>query len=139
MLALLQRLWHHTGRRGTFLLFFAFLWMSTGYRWLKEPPISDNYITLYKIMPPGAWGWVFLVTGLAMGLGAHWKRIEDFSFAISAYVSSFLGVMILLGYIPGVKGPADTGFTVAMTYFLYTTFVLVIAGWPEGPLKKRVK
>lgn len=137
-MAFLRKLWHHIGRRGTFLLFFSFLWASTGYRWTQEPPMTDNFITLYKIMPPVFWGWVFIATGIAMGIGAHWKKIDEWSFAISAFVSAFMGFMVALGYVPGVDGPAETGFTVALTYFFYTTFVLVISGWPEAPLGEKV-
>lgn len=121
------------GRRGIFLLFFSFLWISTGYRWTEEPPISDNYLVLYKALSADAWGHVFIVTGLLMGVGAFWKKFDDVSFAVSAWLAAFLGAMILLGYLPGVPGPAETGFTVALTYFFYTIFVLVISGWPEAP------
>lgn len=134
---LLRKLWHRTGRRGTFLLFFSFLWISTGWRWTEEPPPSENYATLYKVMPPEAWGWVFVGTGIVMGLGSHWKQIEYISFSVSAYLGALLGTMILLGYWPGNPGPADTGLTISLTYFLYTTFILIISGWPEAPVKPR--
>lgn len=139
MLTFLIKLWHHTGRRGTFLLFWSFLWISTGYRWIEEPPVSDNYISLFRTLPSEAWGWIFMATGLIMGLGAHFKKLDYISFAVSAYISAFVGTMVLLGYLPGIPGPADTGFTVALTYFLYTIFVLVIAGWPEDPSQRRAK
>lgn len=131
---MIRKLINLIGHRGVFLLFFAFLWINTGLRWIEaNPNFRHNYYVLLKSAPHEVWGWCFVLTGIVMALGAFWKQLDEWSFAISAFVAGFLALSILIEYLPGVPGPAANGGSAMLTYFFYTGFVLVISSWPEPP------
>lgn len=127
----LRRMINHVGRRGLFLLFFAFLWITTGYRWTLTPPSSRYYHLLFTIASPAAWGNFIMLIGLVMAAGAVWKKLDPLSFAVSAGLAAFIGAVIALTL------PDSTGWTVVATEYFYTFFVLVISGWPEAPIVKK--
>lgn len=127
------------GRRGVFLLFWAFLWVNQGLRWTKSPLPPDLYYVLLRAAPQTFWGACFILTGIIMGLGGIWKRLEDLSFFVSAYLAGFLAAALLVEYLPGVPGPGPTGLTALITYILYIAFIYVISGWQETPVAVIVK
>lgn len=128
------------GRRGAFLLFWAFLWVNQGLRWTKSPLPPDLFYVLLKAAPPSFWGSCFILTGLIMGVGGIWKRLEDLSFFVSAYLAGFLAGAILIEYLwPGMPGPGATGLSALITYTLYIVFIYIISGWQETPVAVIIK
>lgn len=93
---------------------------------MVSPPQTDNYVVLFHFLPPHVWGILFLVQALIMAVGAFWKKLDPWSYFVSASVSSFLGTAVLL------SGPGAAGATVVLTYYLYALLVLVVSGWPEA-------
>lgn len=120
----------YIGRRGLFLLFFAFLWITVGYRWTFRPPPEVYYHLLFSVAPAAFWGNFIIGIGVVMALGAFWKRADPMSFAVSAGLAAFIGTAI------AVTLPDKTGWTLVATEYFYTIFVLVISGWPEAPVTK---
>lgn len=127
----LRKFGNHVGRRGLFLLFFAFLWMTTGYRWTFLPPSGRYYHLLFTIAPAVAWGNFIMAVAFIMALGAFFKRADPLSFAVSAGLAAFIGTAI------AITLPDKTGWTIVATEYFYTFFVLVISGWPEAPVPKK--
>lgn len=126
----LRRAVAHVGRRGLFLLAWAFLWINSGVRWSVKPPITEYYDLMYRILPPPTWGYVFMLTGLVMAAGAFWKRLDPISFAFSAWIVSGLAVAVI------GTGPSAAGWTVVGTYISYTVIVLVASSLPEVPAER---
>lgn len=135
----LRRAGRHIGRRGIFLLFFSFLWMSTGFRWFVKPPPADNYTLMFRMMPPHHWGILFIVMATGMLLGALIKRLDPISYALSTWVASFLCVITTLGAFSLPLASAATAGSVAFTYLLYAVLVYAVSGWPEAHARKTTK
>lgn len=129
----------HTGRRGLFLLFFAFLWTTTGLRWKETPPRSDSYKALYSMLPPRSWGYIFVAMAGVMALGAFVKKLEDLSYGISAWLALFLAITISIS-ASSLHGPIATqAWTTVATYLVYAFFIWVVSGWPETPVIQVIK
>lgn len=121
---------NHIGRRGLFLLFFAFVWVVSGYRWTFRPPPEAYYKFLFSIEPSAVWGYSIVIVGLIAALGAFWKALDPLSFALLAGLTAFIGTAV------AITLPDKTGWTLVATDYFYTFFVLVISGWPEAPVTK---
>lgn len=135
----IRKLGFHIGRRGMFLLFWAFLWLSSGYRWFLETIPVNNYRLMIRMAPASQWGILFMVMAVVMALGAMWKLLDPLAFAVSAWLSSFLCAVAVIG---AFSLPGDSAFTagsIAFTYFLYALLVYVTSGWPEAISQKKPK
>lgn len=132
----IRKLGFHIGRRGTFLLFWADLWLLSGYRWIVKPPPPDNYQLMLRMAPPAQWGILFLAIAVVTAAGAFWKFVDPLSFSLAYWVASFLGIITAVGAFR-LSGPAAfAAGTVAFTYFSYALLVYVTSGWPEASSKK---
>lgn len=134
-----HKLGMHIGRRGMFLLFWAFLWLSTGYRWFIGAVPVTNYRLMVKLASVHQWGSTFMALAAVMVVGALWKKTDPLAFALAAWLSSFLCVVTVIGAFTLPGDSRITVGTIAFTYFLYALMVYVTSGWPEAASKKKIK
>lgn len=131
--SLVQRI----GRRGAFLLFLALVDFGVGGSYIyPQPETVQNSYTKFvaNIAPLWAWGVLWIAVGVACAAGTF-LRSDRWSFAAAMALKVLWGSMLLLGW---TFAHLDRGWLGALIWGAFAAVTLLIATWPEPPVKVRV-
>jgi len=132
MLKSLTRAITYLGRRGASLLFFALVFVVTGWSYLNLPASFNgrgtNFELMLELLPLHAWGIIWIAAGIICVFGSVIKLFD--------YLAFFLGsaVLTIWGFGLAVLGLMNRGthpYLGAVIYVAFAVFMIVISGWPE--------
>jgi hypothetical protein len=128
---LAHRLWCHVGRRGTSLLFFAFLdFMFALSYYFPAPGIrrSSGVHFLASIAPLWLWGTLWTVVGAILVVHAF-KVNDKIGFAFAAGIKVLWATIYTIGIFFGV----ERAWLSAALWLAIAGWLAVISTWPEPP------
>lgn len=116
---------YRLGRRGAFLLFLALLDSLYGYSIVTE---AAQLRPLDMIIPVPVWGWVWIVTGCLLPLGAFVRRDRLFfgwsTFVFAAWAGTWVSVWVHEPQIPRV-------WINIVVWGAFAALVVIVSTWPE--------
>ncbi|MFF5445503.1 hypothetical protein [Streptomyces sp. NPDC012888] len=126
------------GRRGAILSCYGLVWLLYGYGQITTPqPDQRGLQTLLALMPLTAWGWVWIAAGVVALVSAWAPPGRD---AAAFYVLPLIVVPWMASYLVAwLLGDYPRGWVAAAVWAVITVPVLVTAGWPEPPRRKRAE
>jgi hypothetical protein len=121
--ALVRRL----GRRGSFLLFLAFLdfVLPIGFPSLP-PPARDAYAAA---LPIGVWMVLWWAVG-GVCLAYAWLRVDWPAFAAAASIKVGWGMASFLAW---AGGDLPRGWVGSVVWWAFCVVILLVSTWPEAP------
>lgn len=131
-----RRLRRQLGRRGTILSCYGLIWTLIGYGQLVTPqPDQRGLKLLLALMPLGAWGWLWIVAGIT-AIACAWAPPGRDAAGFAALV--LIVVPWMATYLAAwLLGDYPRGWVAAAIWAALVAPVLVVAGWPEAPRRKR--
>lgn len=133
-----RRLKRQLGRRGTILSCYGLIWTLIGYGQIITPqPDQRGLKVLLSLMPLDAWGWCWIVAGAIALLCAWAPPGRD----TAGFVSLVLIVVPWMAtyLVAWLLGDYPRGWVAAAIWAALVAPVLVVAGWPEPPRRKRAE
>ncbi|MER6778509.1 MULTISPECIES: hypothetical protein [unclassified Streptomyces] len=131
-----RRLRRRLGRRGAILTSYGLVWLLYGYAQLVTPQVDQRGLALLlRLMPLDAWAWCWIAAG-AVALVCAWAPPGRDAAAFLALV--LIVVPWTATYLVAwLAGGYPRGWVAAAVWAVITVPVLVVAGWPEPPRRKR--
>lgn len=124
------------GRRGAILTSYGLVWLLYGYAQLVTPQVDQRGLALLlRLMPLEAWAWCWIAAG-AVALVCAWAPPGRDAAAFLALV--LIVVPWTATYLVAwLSGEYPRGWVAAAVWAVISVPVLVVAGWPEPPRRKR--
>lgn len=122
----------HVGRRGSALLFFAFLDCFYSWSLLTLPPaakLTPAFKFVQDFAPIEVWAGVWGFVGLTC-LGFAFRRWDGIAFTLAIALFLLWGTIYLWG---GLAGEIYRGWVSSSIWYGFALFVGLISGWPEAP------
>jgi hypothetical protein len=120
------------GRRGSALIFFAFLDFVYAGSIASPPPSARNSPSLAfaaTILPLWAWAVLWAVVGLICLVAAFRSR-DRWAFAAAMALKTLWGTTFLLGWLfVGL----ERGYVSAVVWLVFAAWIFIISTWPESP------
>jgi hypothetical protein len=133
-----RRLQKLLGRRGAILTCYGLVWLLYGYAQLVTPQVDQRGLTmLLQLMPLDAWAWAWIAAGFVALVCAWAPPGRD----APAFLSLVLIVVPWTAtyLVSWLSGDFPRGWVAAAVWAVITVPVLVVAGWPEPPRRKRAE
>jgi hypothetical protein len=131
-----RRFKRRIGRRGTILACYGLVWILYGYGQLISPQPDQRGLRLsLRLMPLDAWAWLWIAAGVLAVVCAWAPPGRD--------AAAFVGLVLIVvpwtaSYlVTWLLGEYPRGWVAAAIWTVITVPVMVVAGWPEPPRRKR--
>lgn len=133
-----RRLKRRLGRRGTILTCYGLVWILYGFGQLITPQPDQRGLKLaLSLVPLEGWGWAWIVAG-AIALACAWAPpgrdavgFVSLVLIVMPWTATYLAAWLL--------GDYPRGWVAAAIWTALVVPVLVVAGWPEPPRRKRAE
>ncbi|MCX4801797.1 hypothetical protein OG594_09050 [Streptomyces sp. NBC_01214] len=131
-----RRLRRQLGRRGTILSCYGIVWILYGFGQLVTPQPDQRGLKLaLTLFPLDTWGWLWIVAGI-IAIACAWAPPGRDAAGFAALVLIVLPWMAT--YLAAwITGDSPRGWVAAAIWMLICIPVMVVAGWPEAPRRKR--
>lgn len=133
-----RRLKRQLGRRGTILTCYGIVWLLYGYGQLISPQVDQRGLAmLLRLMPLDVWAWCWIAAGVIAVVCAWAPPGRD--------AAAFLALVLIVVpwtatyLVAWLSGDSPRAWVAAAVWAVITVPVLVVAGWPEPPRRKRAE
>ncbi|MFD8949476.1 hypothetical protein ACFV0B_11535 [Streptomyces xanthophaeus] len=133
-----RRLKRQLGRRGTILTCYGLVWVLYGVAQQITPQVDQRGLKLLlNLAPIEFWGWCWIIAGL-IALASAWAPpgrdaagFAALAVIVAPWTATYLATWAL--------GEFPRGWVAAAIWTVITVPVIVVAGWPEPPRRKRAE
>lgn len=133
-----RRLRRQLGRRGTILSCYGIVWILYGFGQLVTPQPDQRGLqyALY-VAPLEVWAWLWIVVGV-IAMTCAWAPPGRDAAGFIALV--LIVVPWMVTYLAAwMAGDLPRGWVAAAIWMLICIPIMVVAGWPEPPRRKRAE
>lgn len=126
----------HVGRRGSALLFFAFLDFVYSFS-LWAPPVDAKKTASLKfiasVLPLPVWATLWAIAAVLCLIDAFRKK-DKIGFAAAITIKVLWGWLFIIG---GVAAHLERAYVSATVWLCLAAWVAIISGWPEPPIQRK--
>ncbi|MFE2324579.1 hypothetical protein ACFXD5_11790 [Streptomyces sp. NPDC059385] len=135
---MVRRLRRQLGRRGTILSCYGIVWILYGFGQLVTPQPDQRGLTLaLSVFPLVVWGWLWIVAGIIAMACAWAPPGRD---AAGFIVLVLIALPWMVTYLAAwITRDLPRGWVAAAIWMLICIPIMVVAGWPEAPRRKRAE